>query len=392
MFGNKILLIIVICSIDLFSQSYFEESSNLALDFYSSIVSDVKNDVSKCQFYPSCSMFARESISEFGFLKGMILTGDRFLRCSGGHLERGSYPRINGLFYDPPIKNFIFGEGNLWNFGITSSTIKEDEVIPDSLFLFPKKLFDNKKYDLSILELERVNFYSKEIDKIQKTLLLIAVNYFKMQNSNSAMETLNKVSFIDEYMEVQLNTLKFIINDLENTNRWNSNFFSKQIDDSPNINKYKQFQIYSLFKLKEFEEIEKNLNKLNDSNITIELRILIENQNNLPYKSPLLAGIMSSIIPGSGYLYAGHTKEALSAFVVNILFGSGIYYLFKNENYSSGILTTMVAAPFYLGNIIGSANSAQLYNNKIDQFEYLKLRKILNLEFEFSNDFLNSLW
>ena len=131
---------------------------------------------------------------------------------------------------------------------------------------------------------------------------------------------------------------------------------------------------------------------MNDSNITIELRILIENQNNLPYKSPLLAGIMSSIIPGSGYLYAGHTKEALSAFVVNILFGSGIYYLFKNENYSSGILTTMVAAPFYLGNIIGSANSAQLYNNKIDQFEYLKLRKILNLEFEFSNDFLNSLW
>lgn len=36
----------------------------------------------ECQFYPSCSNFAAQSISQYGVVKGSILAADRLVRCN----------------------------------------------------------------------------------------------------------------------------------------------------------------------------------------------------------------------------------------------------------------------------------------------------------------------
>lgn len=91
-----------------------------------------------------------------------------------------------------------------------------------------------------------------------------------------------------------------------------------------------------------------------------------------PTKSPLLAGTLSAIIPGSGYCYAGRKKDGLVAFVVNGLFIAGTVVAINDENYPAAALIGGAGVPFYLGNIYGSANAAQKWN--------LSLRKGLQKE------------
>jgi uncharacterized protein len=36
----------------------------------------------RCKYYPSCSEYAIQAISEFGILRGLVLAGWRLLRCN----------------------------------------------------------------------------------------------------------------------------------------------------------------------------------------------------------------------------------------------------------------------------------------------------------------------
>jgi hypothetical protein len=119
---------------------------------------------------------------------------------------------------------------------------------------------------------------------------------------------------------------------------------------------------------------------------------IIYDYQNIRTKSPFLSGVLSAVIPGSGYIYAGEVKEGLSAFLVNSLLGAGIYALFKHGNTGSGILTSLVAAPFYFGNIIGSANAAHLSNNRNKEIYFNSLRYRIGIDFYFSKKYFLSIW
>ncbi|WP_366923439.1 membrane protein insertion efficiency factor YidD [Metallumcola ferriviriculae] len=48
-----------------------------------------------CRFYPTCSQYSVEALEHYGFVKGLILSGKRIIRC---------HPWNDGG-YDPVIKN-----------------------------------------------------------------------------------------------------------------------------------------------------------------------------------------------------------------------------------------------------------------------------------------------
>lgn len=88
-------------------------------------------------------------------------------------------------------------------------------------------------------------------------------------------------------------------------------------------------------------------------------------------KSPLLAGIMSAIIPGSGKIYAGKTGEGIAAMIATTGFG-----LIAWENYRklgiSNIKTIFFSGIFaanYVSNIYGSVISVTIIEN-----EYLNVQ------------------
>jgi hypothetical protein len=84
--------------------------------------------------------------------------------------------------------------------------------------------------------------------------------------------------------------------------------------------------------------------------------------NNIKSKSVTFASISSAIIPGSGYVYAGHTTTGVSALIFNSLLAYASYTSFHSNNTGMGILTGLIGLGFYISNIQGSGKSVIRYN------------------------------
>lgn len=89
---------------------------------------------------------------------------------------------------------------------------------------------------------------------------------------------------------------------------------------------------------------------------------LIDAQAGAPRKSPLLAGILSAVVPGSGQAYAGKHRDGLVALLVNGLFIAGTAVAIDQENYATAAIVGGIGLPFYLGNVYGAANAANQWN------------------------------
>jgi tetratricopeptide (TPR) repeat protein len=96
-----------------------------------------------------------------------------------------------------------------------------------------------------------------------------------------------------------------------------------------------------------------------------EAVVELDRYQELPEKSPVLAGIMSAILPGSGYFYAEHYGDGITAFLINGLFIAGTVAAINQENYAVAGIVGGIGVPFYLGNIYGSANAAKKWNHGV---------------------------
>ena len=62
----------------------------------------------RCGFWPSCSAYGYEAIKERGPILGIIMIGDRQIRCNIWKEEGADYTLLpNGKLYDPPSKNLL---------------------------------------------------------------------------------------------------------------------------------------------------------------------------------------------------------------------------------------------------------------------------------------------
>ncbi len=108
---------------------------------------------------------------------------------------------------------------------------------------------------------------------------------------------------------------------------------------------------------------------------------LLAQYEKLPQKSKTLAAILSAILPGSGYVYAGRYGDGVTAFLINALWIAGVVTGISAEYYAVAGIVAGVGVPFYFGNIYGSANAAKKWN--LDVKRDLRNRVYLTLEFNF---------
>ena len=91
----------------------------------------------------------------------------------------------------------------------------------------------------------------------------------------------------------------------------------------------------------------------------------------LPTRSPLLAGFLSTIVPGAGRVYTGRVGDAVNSLLTVGLTGWQAYDGFRRDGLSSvkGWTLGTLSGIFYLGNIYGSVISARVYNRHVaDEF------------------------
>lgn len=72
------------------NKSFVKHIFLFPLWIYKKVVSEQLS--ASCEFYPSCSVFCKESIILYGPIKGILLGADRLTRCHGAaHSENESY-------------------------------------------------------------------------------------------------------------------------------------------------------------------------------------------------------------------------------------------------------------------------------------------------------------
>ena len=113
-----------------------------------------------------------------------------------------------------------------------------------------------------------------------------------------------------------------------------------------------------------------------------EAMSMLEGYADLPQKSEVLAGIMSALLPGAGYAYAGDYGTAVMSLLVNGAFIAGTWTAFAQELYAVGALAGGVGVPFYIGNIYGSALAVKKWNQAVKREARERVYATLDFVFE----------
>ena len=117
--------------------------------------------------------------------------------------------------------------------------------------------------------------------------------------------------------------------------------------------------------------------------MTISLIKRAKTELHRPRKSPLLAGFLSTLIPGSGKIYSGRGIDGIFTFLVITLTGFRAYEGFSDDQWESARFWTYgsISGFFYLGNVYGSVLSARIVNNEADEKAINEIKVKFNVHF-----------
>ncbi len=94
------------------------------------------------------------------------------------------------------------------------------------------------------------------------------------------------------------------------------------------------------------------------------VKTVLAASSDLSSRSPVAAGMMSGVLPGSGQLYCGRPGDAAAAFFLTGLFGAATWEAVDEDLPIVAGLTAAVGLIFYIGNVYGGVNAAHRYNEE----------------------------
>ena len=93
----------------------------------------------------------------------------------------------------------------------------------------------------------------------------------------------------------------------------------------------------------------------------------IIDSKNTSNKSPLIAAGLSTILPGSGRMYAGRFRDGLMGLWMIVISSTAAYSSFQENKNNKGNFFSIITLLFYTGEIYGAYRTAKYYqvsNNK----------------------------
>jgi hypothetical protein len=242
---------------------------------------------------------------------------------------------------------------------------KIDFNSPHNIKSFAEHLFCEKDYLRAIDEYEKyLTFENDDAIKFK-----IASGYFFMHDYKNAIQKFkNFPPESDFYFNAQLEILKsqFLKNDSLAFYKMAGDIISSNSNISLNALKLKNVSF--LLNGRSLPSKMKFLSPFEDSS-KIRVSELYEWKVNPPYKSEVVSGILSAIIPGAGKIYTKEYGDGITAFILTGLLGYLAYRNFENDHNFRAWIFAGTGALFYAGNIYGSVASAQIYNARIN-FEF----------------------
>jgi tetratricopeptide (TPR) repeat protein len=202
-------------------------------------------------------------------------------------------------------------------------------------------------YERSNLREKSISFYEKIINRYPHSPLLgfsyyqISANFHLLKNYENSNTFIQKV--------FPLITQSFLIEDFLYLK--GINFIYQK--------KWKRAELY--FK----KELEKNHSQDFKKNLLYAINFT-QGRFEIFRKKPFLAGLLSTLVPGSGKIYCGKTGDGFYSLIINALTGYLAWAGFHENGINSiqGWTFGTIGGIFYIGNIYGSVKAAQIFNNK----------------------------
>lgn len=256
---------------------------------------------------------------------------------------------------------------------------------PENIRLFADFLFCDRDYLRAIDEYEKYLSYSDEDTirfKIALAFSAIGDQYNAIKNFNSLQETskLYQISRIEELKSLfnlkQFSQLNSKANELNQLKSDYSDIAKKIVNLSYLLNN-ESMPSAKIF-LEPFDVQEKTI-----------VQNFYFQKTNPDYKSEVLAGVYSAIIPGLGKIYTENYSDGITSFLLTGLFSYLAYTNFNNDHPVRAWIFTLAGAGFYAGNVYGSIASAQIFNAKInfdfinDVYSFIEEKKYFIPEYDF---------
>ena len=242
---------------------------------------------------------------------------------------------------------------------------------PNNIRKFAQHLYDEEYYERAAVEYERY-LYADSLAPKSRILYTIgrcylhardpekAINYFSyaaQQRSHQSFNDSVHIALCASYL------LSHKYRKFEQ-----SICMSAETNDLSFNLKSQLLELKGLYHLTRgnWQAASRQLTRMNSSHRIKKLQSLAVEGQNLPKKSPVLAGVMSGIIPGSGKVYSERPLDGLYSFLLT----AGTAWLACEGYRDQGISSTKcwlfgsVSLFFYVGNIYGSAISVKLYNKE----------------------------
>jgi len=98
---------------------------------------------------------------------------------------------------------------------------------------------------------------------------------------------------------------------------------------------------------------------------------------NLRYKSPALAKLLSTFLPGSGQIYANNWRSGLNALAINSVIAYLVSSNLAKGDYQDASLSFLIFSRYYFGNRFHAGQIAEEYNEHLNQIWAERILKIL---------------
>jgi curved DNA-binding protein CbpA len=239
---------------------------------------------------------------------------------------------------------------------------------------FVQHLLNNKHYDEAILVLKQKVSQAKgeEADSLN---LQLGKTYYGLQQLPQAIEFFDLVTnknetlfaeaqFFSSFNEAYLKQYHVAQHKLQSVS------FSQE-----GFNNLKSFQLSGIYLLQNnFRGFDSIRNFVNPRASLFQLQY----QNFAQYrqrlaqeseKSPWVAGLLSTAIPGLGKVYAGRRGNGLYTFVISGLLAAQTYEAYRKDGWKSTrfFIYSSLFTSFYIGNVWGSALAVRVVRNeKVD--------------------------
>jgi tetratricopeptide (TPR) repeat protein len=242
---------------------------------------------------------------------------------------------------------------------------------------FAESLYSEGDYYRAITEYKRFNFLYPVDLLVEKSDFRIGECYFKARRWSEAIDVFNpfilkypRGSFRDNAIfmrgqaEKQLKRYPDALSTFDELIKSQSLVFSDKA-------RYERAMI--LVEQEEWLKAREAFATLSEDNplylSAIRFSQGLERMDQIPQKSPAVAGTLAAILPGAGHLYTERPRDALVSFLLNGSFIWAAIELFRNNNYVAGGIVTFFEIGWYSGNIYSAVSSAHKFNRRVqDEF------------------------